>query len=72
MSKRENPDFSDLDSNYEMNLLELGKYNDLLSRAEQGVDTLSSNEREHLTQFGYYYLGAGNNAYEARRTFNRG
>lgn len=45
------------------------EHDNLLSRARQGVDMLSRQERERLAEFGHHYLDDKNNAYEAMCTF---
>lgn len=45
------------------------EYYDLSSRARQGVDALSPQDRERLVKFGYYWLNVERNEYEAMRTF---
>jgi hypoxanthine phosphoribosyltransferase len=45
------------------------EYDYLLSRARQGVDMLSRQERERLVEFGHHYLDDKDNAYEAMCTF---
>ena len=47
------------------------EYFDLLSRASQGVDALSLQERERLVAFGYHYLDVEKNMYEATHSFER-
>jgi len=45
------------------------EFRDLLSRAKQGVDMLSPQDRDRLIEFGHHYLDDEENAYEAMRTF---
>ncbi|MEK7087039.1 MAG: hypothetical protein AAB935_02140, partial [Patescibacteria group bacterium] len=45
------------------------EYSNLLSRAGQGVETLSCEDRERLVKFGHHYLDNEKNTYEAMRTF---
>lgn len=48
---------------------ERNEYRNLLSHAATGVETLSSQERERLVNFGHHYLETEDNAYEAINAF---
>ena len=48
---------------------EIEEYHNLLGRAKAGVDTLSSEERERLTEIGYHDLYDNENGYRAMRVF---